>query len=263
MSNAYQSSIEAIRQQAASVLLNSVIKFLSANNLSPEWIRKALNTARNGSPLARDAAKFRKMIGAYEDLGIIVSTWFVNPKYLDASGTPRPLNTGRGSTSIESLVRASRVGTSALLAIKLLRQSPSIKIDEQGNMYPTTRVFILPGFDLPRAALVIERYLETSRGNASSSLGTRELLLDRNCHVPKVNLRNFAPIMRDIKERGTAFMDSVDGEIDSHRLTKRERKGTGDVDVFVFAWTSANRKVLKKKPKRISERKRQRTAYCR
>ena len=96
---------------------------------------------------------------------------------------------------------------------------------------------MLPEFEIPRAALVVERYLETLWHNALGRKRGTTLLLERSCHVPEIDLRAVTPILRDIKERGTAFMDSTDGEIEACR-SRRSRIGTtGEVGVVVFAWT--------------------------
>lgn len=233
-----------INQQAASVLLEAAFNFLRRSNLSDVWIKQYLSRKFSGRKSSAEVAQFRRLLSAYEDMGVVMSTWFVNPKYLDKSGNPRRLTSGRGPMSIAGLVRTARVKTISTMALDLMRRSSSIQIDADGSMVPLNRVFVLPGFEVPRAALVIERYLETSSGNSIAHSVAKVSLLERNCHVAGVNLRKFAPILRDIKERGAAFMDSVDGEIESHRLKKTSRREMGDVDVFVFAWAqrrTANR----------------------
>jgi hypothetical protein len=72
------------------------------------------------------------------------------------------------------------------------------------------------------------------------------LLLERSCHVPEIDLRTVSPILRDIKERGTAFMDSTDGEIEANRLRssrRSKRAVSGQIGVVVFAWTRSKSKA--------------------
>ena len=172
---------------------------------------------------------------------MVMSAWFSLPRFLDAEGDPLPLTADRGSQSVRSLVRASRVKTSATLAVELFRRSPSVRIDARGNFVALKRIFVLPDFEVSRAALVIERYLDTLGRNSSAQRNNTILLLERNCHVPEMDLRKINPILRDIKSRGTAFMDSVDGDIEAHRIRRSRRKGVGELGVLVFAWTRPSR----------------------
>jgi hypothetical protein len=100
---------------------------------------------------------------------------------------------------------------------------------------------VLPDFAIPRAALVMERYLDTLRKNSSTNRRKAVLLLERNCHVPEVNLRTVAPILRDIKKRGAAYIDSVNGDIEGLRRKRSTRKGSGEMSVHIFAWTRFSR----------------------
>ena len=184
--------------------------------------------------------EFRRLVRAYEDMGTVMSTWFSHPRYLDWESRPLRLPL-RGAISVRSLVRSSRVSLSVALATELMRRSPSIRIDSKGNFTALKRVFVLPDFEVPRAALVIERYLNTLRRNSSAQKNGTTLLLERNCHVPEIDLKRISPILRDIKERGTAFMDSIDGDIEAHRLRRPRRRGVGELGVLTFAWTRPSR----------------------
>jgi hypothetical protein len=100
---------------------------------------------------------------------------------------------------------------------------------------------VLPDFAIPRAALVMERYLDTLHKNSSPNRRRAVLLLERNCHVPEVNLRTVAPILRDIKKRGSAYIDSVNGDIEGLRKKRSRGKGSGEMSVHIFAWTRLSR----------------------
>ena len=166
-----------------------------------------------------------------------MSTWYSLPEFLDFDGTPLPLSAGRGALSVSTLIRSARVKISAGLAVELMRRSSSVKVDSRGRFVALRRVFVLSDFEVPRAALVIERYLDTLRKNSSAQKNGTNLLLERNCHVPEIDVRRIRPMLRDIKGRGTSFMDSVDGDIEAHRTRRFRRKGVGELGVLVFAWT--------------------------
>ena len=197
------------------------------------------HTSQNSHGSVRE---YRRLVRAYEDMGMVMSTWFSLPKFLDREGRPLRLSATRGSQSIRSLVRSSRVKISATLAIELMRRSQSVRIDSHGNFVALKRVFVLPDFEVPRAALVIERYLDTLRRNSSAQKNGTTLLLERNCYVPEIDLRRITPMLRDIKGRGTAFMDSVDGDIEAHRIRRSRQAGVGELGVLIFAWTRPSKR---------------------
>jgi len=235
--NSRSSFAKLANQQGATALLAATFAFLLSNNISKKSIVDFARENNGSQKFPGRVRQYRRLVRAYEDMGMVMSTWFSLPRYLDRESHPLPLAVVRGPRSIASLVRSSRVKISPTLAVELMRRSPSVRIDARGNFVALKRVFVLPDFELPRAALVIERYLDTLRRNSSAHRNGTTLLLERNCHVPEIDLKRIAPILRDIKSRGTAFMDSVDGDIEAHRIQRSRRKGVGELGVLVFAWT--------------------------
>jgi hypothetical protein len=231
------STSELATQQGAVALLTATLAFLIRNRVSRKFIMKSAHLQLNRPRTRAEVGEYKKLIRAYEEMGLVMSTWFSLPKFLDREGRPLPLSSTHGPQSIPSLVRSARVKIRATLAIELMRQSRSVHIDSQGNYVAIKRFFVLPEFEVPRAALVIERYLDTLRRNSSAHRKGTTLLLERNCHVPEIGLTRIAPMLRDIKSRGTAFMDSVDGDIEAHRIHKSRKSGVGELGVLVFAWT--------------------------
>jgi hypothetical protein len=224
-------------QQGAAALLAATFSFLGRNNISRKVIVEAVRRHHAHRKSPRSSSQYKQLVRAYEDMGMIMSTWFSLPRFLDRSSLPLRLTAGGGSQSIRGLVRSSRVKISVTHALELLRRSPSVRMDSDGKFVALKRVFVLPDFEIPRAALVIDRYLDTLRRNSSAHRSGTALLLERNCHVPEIDLKRIAPILRDIKGRGTAFMDSVDGDIEAHRIRRYRRNGVGELGVLVFAWT--------------------------
>jgi hypothetical protein len=247
---------ELAKQQGAMALLAATIDFLLGNDISKKLIVESVQRHHRREKLNSNVRQYRKMVRAYEDMGIVMSTWFSLPKFLDSDSRPLPLTAFRGPYSVPNLVRSSHVKISAALAVELMQQSPSVRIDARGNYVALSRVFFLPDFEVLRAALVIERYLDTLRRNSSAQRSDTTLLLERNCHVPEIDLRRINPILRDIKGRGTAFMDSVDGDIEAHRTSRSGRKGVGELGVLIFAWTRpSNTRRVRSHPESKIERK--------
>lgn len=235
--NSRPSLLELAKQQGATALLAATSAFLARNSISKSSIVESLRQRHGHQKLGGSVRQYRKLIRAYEDMGMVMSAWFSLPRFLDPESRPLPLTAVRGPQSVPSLVRSARVKISAALAVELMRLSPSVRIDTHGNFVPLKRVFVLPDFEVPRAALVIERYLDTLRKNTSAQRNDTTLLLERNCHVPGIDLKKINRILRDIKGRGTAFIDSVDGDIEAHRIRGSRPKGVGELGVLIFAWT--------------------------
>jgi hypothetical protein len=224
-------------EQGATALLTATFAFLSRNGISKKVILEAARRHRRSQRVHAKLRRYRTLVRAYEDMGMVMSTWFSLPRFLDLDSRPIPLTEIRGPHSVRALVRLSRVKISAALAVKLMRRSPSVRIDARGNFFAVKRIFVLPDFELPRAALVIERYLDTLRRNSSAHRSGTTLLLERNCYVRAIEFKRIIPILRDIKERGTTFMDSVDGDIEANRIRRSRQTGVGELGVLVFAWT--------------------------
>jgi len=228
--------IAAINRQAAHILLKATFDFLERTGIPFDAVDGFVRGRRpRGSPKVA-ARQLRSVVRAYEEMGIIMSTWFTEPRFLGPSGEPAPLGIGRGRKSICALVRASRVAISPATAMKMFRQSPSVKFDDHGWVIALNRAFVMPEFEVPRASLIIERFLDTLTRNSTAQKGESPLLLERCCYVTGVNARHVAPIMRDIKGRGATFMNSVDGEIEAHRVRRSARVAAGEMGVVTFAW---------------------------
>ncbi len=237
---------DLVIQHGANALLAAAFSFLRSNDISKEFILKSVHQHYGRKKSKRGTIEYKRILQAYEDMGTIMSTWYSLPRFLDSASRPLSLAVRRGSRSIASLVRYSRVSITTAVATQLMRQSPSIRVDAEGNFWALKRVFVLPEFAVPRAALVIERYLDTLRKNASAHKKGSTLLLERNCHVPELDLKTIAPILRDIKSRGTAFMNSVDGDIEARRPRRTTRKGVGELGVLIFAWTRPSKARIAK-----------------
>ena len=239
--NSTKTRLSLIKDEAAKALMTATYEFLRRNNISNETIadyRKFDRQSRNSNN--SNAKLYRKLLRAYRDVAILMSTWYANPIFLDKSGQPVELSVSTGRRSVANLIRKSRVRVPKYLALEIMRRSPSIKSNSDGTLVALRRVLVLPEFEVPRAALVVERYLDTIRRNMSGRRNGTTLLLERNCFVSDIDLTKIAPTLRNIKERGAALMDGVDGEIESCRSRRYKRKGAGELGVMIFAWTRSD-----------------------
>lgn len=249
MPNNQKQKQQLVKQQGAMALMTAVFNFLGRNNISDTAI---IHYAREHRARNKGGGRFglyKRLMRAYEDLGVLMSAWFSEPRFLDKEGRPLPLTAEAGPHSVANLIRVSGVRVAKNLVLELMRRSPSIKSNSNGTFSALSRVFVLPELEVPRAAFVVERYLETLRRASSLLKGETTLLVERSSHVSGVNLKAIAPVLRDIKGRGRVFMDSIDGELEACRGRRRKRKGVGELGVVIFSWTrprNGSRKTRRK-----------------
>jgi hypothetical protein len=237
-----------LKEQGAEALLAATFEFLLKNKIKTKAIIDFARKYNNPNKPGHRLHLYKNLVRTYDDMGVIMATWFSDPKFLDGSGQPLPLAVGPGQRSIQRLIRVSGAKVRLELAIELMQQSPSIKLGDDGKMVAVRRVFVLPKFEVPRAAFVVERYFQTLMANVAGRRRGTPLLLERSCYVSAVHLAKLTPTLRDIDHRGTAFMDSIDGEIENLRIRRPRRRPSSEVGVLVFAWTKPDRhKKLKKK----------------
>jgi len=235
MKNPKNDVLAEVRIQGATVLISAIFSFLQKHGFTEGLISTLARDQIGGLKPKLNSRKFRQFVRAYEEMGMVLSTWYSNPVFLDREGNPVPLCFTRGSKSIRNLVRLSKVRVSARTAFSLMQLSSSIKFEPDGLAVPIRRVFVLPNFEIPRATLVVERFLDTLQKNSLVKNSGAQTLLERSCHVTSLDLERAGPILRDIKERGTAFMDSIDDEIEARRRTSKSK--FGELGLLTFAWT--------------------------
>jgi len=243
-----------LNQQGANALLAATFEFLRRNNISKKFILEFTRNYLVQDQRDRSLRVYRELEQAQEDMGLIMGTWFSHPNFLDPSGNPMPLNAGKGPNSIAHLVRASGARVQVSMALELMRRSRSVKTSSNGRLIALRRAFVLPKLEVLRAAFVVERYLETLQQIALGRKKETPLILERSCHVSEVDLAKIIPILRDIESRGTAFMDSIDGDLEGRRLRKSKRKSVGELGVHVFVWIKPTNGASKTSKKLLSVR---------
>jgi len=99
----------SLHNQGANALWNATISFLRRNRISDKSILACARGRRSRWNSRKEVRQYGKLVRAYEDMGMVMSSWFLLPSYLDRHGHPLPLNIVRGPKSVSSLVRSSRV----------------------------------------------------------------------------------------------------------------------------------------------------------
>ena len=239
-----------INEQAARSLLSSIFEFLESNQISRQMISEMIEQYASKAPTSVNQAAYKQLVAAYDDMGAILSTWFSKPEFLDSKGQPITLSYRKTPDTFTRLLKVSSAQVTKKLALELMRQSPSFAVGNDGRLSALRRVFILTDFRIPRAAFNIERYLDTVKKSGSTRKTGAVALLERSSYVSRIDLAKVAPFLRSIEDRGTAFMDSIDGEVEGRRLRRLQSRNVGELGVSIFAWTKQSSKKAKiKKPK--------------
>ena len=253
MNRINQSMFERAKTEASEVLLDSMIAFLSRNGISETQIKSRLNRIPAKTRLHHRKGSFEALTRAYESMGTVLSTWFDSPNFLNCDGSPAPITLGPGPRSLRALLRKSRVRISSQDAIELLKRSPSVEFDGENNIAALRRVFVLPDFDVTRAAIVVPRYTDTLISNSFAYRTGTIKLFERQCSASKINLGSCGPLLRNIKEQGAAFVDSIDEQLEGLSLARKRKASETELGLVVFAWTSTDKRMRPNRSLRARE----------
>ena len=237
---------DAVRAEAAQALFVALLSFLRNEGFSESGISRTFNNAKlqsqEGTRRPTVTRKLRQFLRVYQDMGALFATWYSDPRFLDGDGRPLPLKVRGNRQSIKSLAAASRVHVPCSLIVKLMLLSPVIRECSDKSLVEEGRVFMLPGFELLRASLVVGRFLDTLQRNSKPSKAGLNQIFERSSYANQINQEQMARLLRDIKERGTAFLDSVDGQMEFSRAKTSREGSQGELGVFMFAWMQAPNK---------------------
>src|ERR1700733_3756641 len=98
---------ELAKQQGAKTLLAATIDFLLGNDISKKLIVESVRHHHRHQKLNSNVRQYRKMVRAYEEMGIVMSTWFSQPKFLAKDSRPLPISGSRGPRYISLLLKLS------------------------------------------------------------------------------------------------------------------------------------------------------------
>jgi hypothetical protein len=237
-----------VQLDAAEVILTAMVRFLMKHGVSESWIKeKICGVKRRG----RSNAALKRFDGVYldyHDMGAILATWFSRSEYLDSDGRPLALSIAQqNGPSIRSLVRDANVTISHINAVRLLHASPSIKKNRNGQLRPVWQVFVLNDFEVPRAAKVISRYLETVNFNSSAQKHKNQKLLERDCCAIGLKPESVRDLQAEIRYRSKSYLNAVDQKFESLRLKNGKKRTQAEVGLMIFSWSAARNQNSRKR----------------
>jgi hypothetical protein len=228
--------MRSANEQACDVLANEILQFVLQSGVTPKRFQQSVSLAIRRKNRVISRREYSFITRAYEDMGTVLSTWFNSPEFLNADGSPICLTLREGKHSLSRLLASAKVRISLATAVSLLSLSPSVTVNN-GKISANRRVFVIPSLGLVRAALVIPRYLDTLSLNSNAHRSNTIKLLERQCSASSVDSMRITPILRNIKEQGGSFVDSIDGQIESSKLKRSNAGSQSEIGLLVFAWT--------------------------
>ena len=118
MASNYKLKQQLVNQQGAIALLAATHDFLRRNNISNTAIMHYARKHRTRNRGREKLGLYKRLMRAYEDLGVVMSTWFSQPEFLDREGHPLPLTAETGPHSVANLIRVSGVGIAKNLVLE-------------------------------------------------------------------------------------------------------------------------------------------------
>lgn len=173
-------------------------------------------------------------------LADIWGRWYIDKKYVDKRGEPRPLTWNGRSGGLLLLARqvvgakAAREVIEEMFSRKLLRKTKA------GAFIPKSKVVAPSGIDtaqIRRTATMMERLLRTVAYN--SELRYRgDVLLEVMAQVPRLPARDLSQFRKFAKAQGLIFARTVDDWLESRnqRRTAKPRIPTREVGIVAFAF---------------------------
>jgi hypothetical protein len=237
-----------VQLDAAEVILTATVNFLIRHGVSESWVRKKIGEVGYFKRPNMALKRFDKVYLDYHDMGAILATWFSRPEYLDSEGRPLALSvTQKNGPSIRSLIRDANVAISYERAVSLLRTSPSIRKNRKSRLKPMWQVFVLDNFEVPRAAKVISRYLETVNFNSNARRKKDQLLLERDCCAIGLKPDSVRDLQAEIRYRSKSYLNAVDQKFESLRLRNGKKRTQAEVGLMVFSWNVARKKGARRR----------------
>ena len=99
---------EAIKQQGAEALMAATLDFLRRNNIPETAIANyARRQQRTHDSKENNLKLYRRFMRAYEDMGVLMATWYSQPSFLNKSGNlcHYPPKRGQGPSPAYSAFR--------------------------------------------------------------------------------------------------------------------------------------------------------------
>ena len=220
------------RSAFASECLNHVARILVRSGHSPKDLARDFRAICRTLPEPTrpwDPARLH----VSTDILQVISLWYSDPQYLDASGMPRGLTLKGRGLSLESLISQVLPDHEPKAVIRALVEMRSIRL-RNGLYFPTDRYAELRhDTGRIRSLPVLTGILRTVERNLAR--GKSAALLERAAWHPNFPVRALPAFHRRLKLRASDFLSDID--TDMLRREKRFRAGRRTrlgVEIFAF-----------------------------
>jgi Family of unknown function (DUF6502) len=155
--------------------------------------------------------------------------WYRDSRYLTEEAIPKPLSLTGQRNSITSLVRQIAPDVDAVAAVNQLRLGKMVRQCADGKYVPRSRGALIAGLEPAHNSFLINslsRLLLNFRTNLEAELGT-ESLISSTAEIWDLDPAAVKKFQDFSRQRGLAYLQSVDDWLHAHKAKKVVSKGRG------------------------------------
>jgi hypothetical protein len=160
--------------------------------------------------------------------------WYRDSRYLTEEATPKPLSLTGQRNSVSSLVRQIAPDADAAAMVNQLRLGKMVRQCANGKYVPRSQAALIAGLEPAHDSFLINslsRLLLNFRTNLEAKLGT-ESLISSTAEIWDLDPAAVKQFQDFSRQRGLAYLQSVDDWLHAHKAKKVVNKGKGSVARF-------------------------------
>lgn len=168
---------------------------------------------------------------------LVLAAWFSDPSFLDANGSPRPVNFDTGEDSFLKLVQKYGRDIPAVAMLKELKRTGAVKELPNGKLHVKSKTNIATGSDsesISRAGAVIHHMLSTVIYNLTCE-SSDKLRLERRAFSTRLNPKYLEEFRGFASSEGQKFVETIEAWIADHEeMPVCETSGTHLIGAGVY-----------------------------
>jgi Family of unknown function (DUF6502) len=159
----------------------------------------------------------------------VFRVWYRDSKYLTDEANPKPLSLTGQRNSVSSLVRQVAPDVDAVAMANQLRLGKMVNQCANGKYIPRSQGALIAGLEPAHNSFLLNsltRLLINFRTNLEAELGT-ESLMASTAEIWDLDPAAVKQFQNFSRQRGMAYLQSVDDWLHAHRARKAVHKGRG------------------------------------